>query len=56
MEGYALYAIARALGKKALVLLTVSDHLTKHEFTTAEERRTGFVDMFQILLKMIERA
>lgn len=55
MEGYALYAIARALNKKALVLLTVSDHLVSNEFTTSEERRTGFSDMFNILLRMVEK-
>ncbi len=55
MEGYALYAIAKSLGKQALVLLTVSDHVVKHEYTTADERRTGFVDMFNILLGIVER-
>ncbi len=54
MEGYALYAIAHSLGKKALVLLTVSDHVAKHEYTTSEERRTGFTDMFNIMLSMVE--
>lgn len=54
MEGYALYSIAKSLGKKALVLLTVSDHVAKHEYTTAEERRTGFTDMFKIMLGMVE--
>lgn len=54
MEGYALYAIAKSLNKKALVLLTVSDHVVKHEYTTAEERRTEFKDMFQIMLNMVE--
>lgn len=55
MEGYALYSIAKSLGKKALVLLTVSDHVAKHEFTTSEERRTGFTDMFKIMLGMVEK-
>lgn len=55
MEGYALYAIAKALGKNALVLLTVSDHVAKHEYTTAEQRRTGFTDMFNIMLNMVEK-
>ena len=55
MEGYALYAIAKSLNKNAIVLLTVSDHVAKHEFTNAEERRTGFKDMFEIMLKMVER-
>ncbi len=55
MEAYALYAIASSLGKKALTILTVSDHVAKHEFTSAEERQTGFTDMFNILKGMIER-
>ncbi|BDU67416.1 MAG: purine nucleoside phosphorylase DeoD-type [Candidatus Tyloplasma litorale] len=55
MEGYALYAIAKSLGKEALVLLTVSDHVAKHEYTTSEERRIGFTDMFKILLKIVEK-
>ena len=54
MEAYALYAIAKALGKKALVLLTVSDHIVKQETTTSEQRRTGFLDMFNMMLKMVE--
>ncbi len=55
MEAYALYAIAHSLNKKALTLLTVSDHVAKHEYTTSEERRVGFKDMFNILLGMIEK-
>ncbi len=55
MEAYALYAIASSLGKKALTILTVSDHVAKHEYTTSEERQTGFLDMFNILKGMIER-
>lgn len=55
MEAFALYSIAKALNKKAFTILTVSDSVVKHEYTTAEERRTGFIDMFQILLGMVER-
>ncbi|NQX83360.1 MAG: purine-nucleoside phosphorylase [Mycoplasmataceae bacterium] len=55
MEGYALYAIAKSLGKKAIVLLTVSDHVAKHEYTTSNERKTGFTDMFEIMLGMVEK-
>jgi len=54
MEAYALYAIAKSLNKNALTLLTVSDHLVKKEFTTSEERRTGFKDMFNFMLKIVE--
>ncbi len=55
MESYALYAIAKSLNKEALTLLTVSDHIVKQEFTDHNERRTGFKDMFKILLNMIEK-
>ncbi len=55
MEAYALYAIARSLGKEALTILTVSDHVAKEEYTTSKERETGFIDMFNILGKMIDR-
>jgi len=55
MEAYALYSIAKALNKKALVLLTVSDHIVKEEFTTSEERRVGFKDMFNLMLKIVEK-
>ncbi len=54
MEAFALYSIAKSLNKNALTLLTVSDHLVKNEFTSSEERRTGFKDMFNILLKITE--
>ncbi len=55
MEAYALYAIAGSLGKKALTILTVSDHIVKEEYTTSEERQTGFIDMFNILKGMINK-
>lgn len=55
MESYALYAIANSLGKKALTILTVSDHIVKEEYTTPEERRTEFKDMFNILLEVIQK-
>lgn len=54
MEGYALYSIAKALGRDALVLLTVSDNIATQEETTSAERETGFIDMFNILLKVVE--
>ncbi len=53
MEAYALYAIAKSLGKQALTLLTVSDHIVKEQFATPEERQTGFNDMFNILTEII---
>lgn len=54
MEAYALYSIAKSLNKNALTLLTVSDHIVKKKFTTSEERRIGFKDMFNFMLKIVE--
>jgi len=53
MESYALFANAKALGKKAACLLTVSDSLVTHELTTPEERQTAFTKMMEIALHSI---
>jgi purine-nucleoside phosphorylase len=52
MESYALFATAAYLNKKALTLLTVSDHLITHEETTAEEREKTFTAMMEIALEI----
>lgn len=54
MEAYAIYAIAKSLSKKALVLLTVSDHIVKGDSLSSDERRTAFNDMFEIILGIVE--
>ncbi len=51
METPALYMNAAEAGKKALTILTVSDHLFKSEELSALERQTGFTDMMEIALK-----
>ena len=51
MEGYALYLNAARAGKNALVLATVSDHLIKKQYLTAEERQTSFDEMMVIALE-----
>lgn len=51
MEAAALYTIAAKYGKKALAILTVSDHIITGEETTAEERETSFDDMIRIALE-----
>ncbi len=51
MESAALYMTAARLGKKALSILTVSDHLLTGEETTAEERQTTFDDMIRTALR-----
>lgn len=53
MEAAALYLNAARSGKKALCLLTVSDHLYRPEQLTVEERQTGFGDMISIALELI---
>lgn len=51
MEAAALYTIAAKHGKKALAILTISDHIITGEETTAEERETTFNDMMVIALE-----
>lgn len=51
MEAAALYYNAARLGKKALCILTISDHLYTHKELSAEERQTGFRQMMEIALK-----
>lgn len=53
MESFALFANAKALGKKAACLLTVSDSLVTHEATTAQERQEAFTKMMEIALHSI---
>ena len=53
MESAALYMNAAKLGKKALTILTVSDHFViKGEETTSEEREKSFTDMMKIALEI----
>ena len=50
MEAAALYANAAYMGKKALCICTISDHLYKEEELSPEERQTGFNQMIEIAL------
>ncbi|RJX23586.1 MAG: purine-nucleoside phosphorylase [Acholeplasma sp.] len=50
MESFALFANAKALGKKAACLLTVSDSLITHEATTSQERQEAFTKMIEVAL------
>ena len=50
MEAAALYTMAAKFGRKALGIMTVSDHLVTGEVTTAEERRSTFSEMVTIAL------
>ena len=50
MEAAALYMNAARLKKKALCMVTISDHLYRKEALSAEERQTGFNDMIKAAL------
>ncbi|MGN1313758.1 MAG: purine-nucleoside phosphorylase [Lachnospiraceae bacterium] len=52
MEAAALYMNAAKAGKKALCILTVSDHLYRNEALSAEERQLGFGKMMEIALEL----
>ena len=51
MESAALYMNAARAGKKALSILTISDHLLTGEALSAEERQNSFTDMMKIALE-----
>jgi purine-nucleoside phosphorylase len=51
MESAALYTLAAKFGRKALSILTISDHILTGEETTAEERQTTFNDMIEVALE-----
>ena len=50
MEAAALFANAAYLGKRALCICIISDHLYKEEELSPEERQTGFNEMIEIAL------
>jgi purine-nucleoside phosphorylase len=50
MEASALYTIAARHQGRALCLATVSDHITRHEVMSVEQRQTGFSTMVEIAL------
>jgi len=50
MEAAGLYATAAYAGKRALCICTISDHLYKQQYLTAEERQTSFTQMMEIAL------
>jgi purine-nucleoside phosphorylase len=50
MEAAALFTLAAKFGRRALGIMTVSDHLVTGEATTAEERQTTFSEMITIAL------
>ena len=52
METAALYANAAYLGKRALTVLTVSDHLYTGESLSSDVREQGFTDMMKLALEV----
>ena len=51
MEAAELYNLAARYGVRALAVLTVSDHLIRHEALPAEDRERSFGDMVEIALE-----
>ena len=54
MESAGLYLNAARAGVNALCILTISDHIFKHEQTTQLERQTAFTKMMEIALELAE--
>ncbi|MBO7335355.1 MAG: purine-nucleoside phosphorylase [Lachnospiraceae bacterium] len=52
MEAAALYMNAARCGKKALCLLTISDHIYKKQELSAEERQNSFHEMMEVALEL----
>ena len=53
METAALYTLAAKYGRKALSILTVSDHILTGEATSSEERQTTFNQMIEVALEAV---
>ena len=53
MEIAALYMNAARAGKRALGLLTISDHILTGETTTAEERQNTFTKMMDVAFSLV---
>ena len=53
MEAAELFTLAAKYGRKALAILTVSDHIVTGETTTAEERQLTFKNMMKLALDTI---
>ena len=51
MEAAALYMNAARSGKRALAILTVSDHLVTGESLSSDERQNSFTDMMKLSLE-----
>ena len=56
MEAAGLYWTAQRLGKKALAILTISDHIFTGEALNAQERQDSFHEMMEIALETAWKA
>jgi purine-nucleoside phosphorylase len=54
METAALFSVAKALGKKASAIMTISDCLVTGQSTTSEERQDTFTQMMEVALGTLE--
>lgn len=55
MESYALYINAAYLKKRALTILTVTDHFVKDGRLSAEERQIGLRNMIEVAIETAEK-
>lgn len=55
METAALYTLAAKYGRKALAILTVSDHILTGEATSSEERQSTFNEMIELALEAVTK-
>ena len=55
MESYALYVNAAYLKKRALTILTVTDHFIKNERLSSEERQIGLRNMVETAIETAEK-
>ena len=56
MESFALFHNARATGKKAACVLTISDSFVSHEETTPAQREQSFTQMMKLALGSVLEA
>ena len=55
MESFALFQTAKACGKNAACLLTISDSFVSSDIVSAEVRQTGLNNMFKIALGLAKK-
>jgi purine-nucleoside phosphorylase len=55
MESFALFQAAKATGKNAVCLLTISDSFVADDYVQPEVRQTGLNNMFKIALGLAKK-